>query len=376
MPLTFPTATNRSEPVVASAPSIDTGALERAIEYARLHATPPERVAYDYANQDPWPGDPPEYAGALGPFPDRRTDQNGLVVHRGDVLAEWGDTTAVDHCFSVAKSFLSLVAGLAIDRGLIDDVTDRVGATVSDGGFDSPHNRSITWEQFLQGTSEWEGELFGKPDTVDRNRPVGREESAVGERGTRELREPGTYWEYNDVRINRLALALLRAWGKPLPRVLAHELLGPIGATRRWEWHGYHNSAVTVDGRLMKSVSGGGHWGGGLWMSSRDLARVGQLLLNRGTWDDTRLLSADWIDRATTPCPIQSDYGYLFWLNTDRERWPAASTDAFAAVGHGTNTLWVDPAHDLVVVLRWLDPENDGPAAVYRRLLAGLDTAT
>lgn len=360
---------------MSAPPGVEATAVTDAVEFARLHPTPPESVAYDYSNQDPWPGDPPEHAGALGPFPDRRGDQNGVVLHRGEVVAEWGDTTRVDHCFSVAKSFLSLLAGVAVDRGLIDDVTDRVGESVADGGFDSDRNRRITWEQFLQGTSEWEGELFGKPDTVDRNRPVGRDESAVGDRGTRELREPGTYWEYNDVRINRLALSLLRVWNRPLPRVLAHELLDPIDATRSWEWHGYYNSDVRVGGRAMKSVSGGGHWGGGLWISSRDLARVGQLLLDRGRWGDGRLLSAEWIDRATEPCPVQSEYGYLFWLNADRERWPAAPASAFAAVGHGTNTVWVDPEHDLVVVLRWIDPESDGPAAFYRRLLAGVEAA-
>jgi CubicO group peptidase (beta-lactamase class C family) len=159
-------------------------------------------------------------------------------------------------------------------------------AIVDDDGFDSEHNRTITWKQFLQGTSEWEGTPFGKPDAIDRNRPTGHEEGELGNRGSRALREPGTYWEYNDVRVNRLALALLRVWVKPLPRVLAHEVMDPIGATRTWEWHGYYNSDVVVAGRSTKSVSGGGHWGGGLWASTRDLARFGQLLASRGRWGE------------------------------------------------------------------------------------------
>jgi CubicO group peptidase (beta-lactamase class C family) len=153
--------------------------------------------------------------------------------------------------------------------------------------------------------------------------------------------------------------------------------MDPIGATRSWEWHGYYNSDVTIAGRRTKSVSGGGRWGGGLWMSTRDLARFGQLLASRGQWGENRIVSEEWIDRATTPCEIEAGYGYLFWLNTDRERWPAASESVFAARGHGANTVWIDPDRDLVVVLRWIesdaatgDRENDG---FYRRLIESLD---
>ena len=64
--------------------------------------------------------------------------------------------------FSITKSFLSTVAGLAWDRGLIRDVQDRVKDYVDDGGFDSPHNAQITWDHFLRQTNEWEGILWDK----------------------------------------------------------------------------------------------------------------------------------------------------------------------------------------------------------------------
>lgn len=352
--------------VAAADHGLNPAAVADAIAYARTRETPPATTAYDHSTEDPWEGDPPEHAGALGPFPDRRGGQNGLILREGHLVAEWGDTTRIDHCFSVAKSFLSLLAGVAVDRGLFA-VTDPVCETVDDGGFEG-HNAAVTWEHLLHGTSEWAGTLFGKPDTADRNRPVGREAATVGERGDRELREPGTYWEYNDVRINRLSLSLLRAFENPLPRVLTHEVFDPINASRRWQWHGYHNSRVSVAGESIRSVSGGGHWGGGLWASTRDLARVGQLLLDEGRWDGEQVLPASWIKRATTPGPLKPGYGYLFWLNTGGSRFPGTPESSFAALGYGTNQVWVDPQHDLVVVLRWLDPEvPDGE--VYRRLI-------
>lgn len=342
-------------------PDADPAALQAAVDYAKTHDTPSEQLPYDFSSIGIDTEE--EHATLIGPMPDRRGGSSGVVLKDGHVLYEWGDTTRVEHAFSVSKSFLSIVGGVAYDRGYIHEITDRVGEYVSDGGFDSPHNSQITWEHLFQQTSEWEGELFGKPDTIDRYRSVGKGDLDEQKGTARELQEPGTYWEYNDVRINRLALSLLRLWKKPLYEVLKQEVMDPIGASSTWEWHGYYNSDVEVEGQRMKSVSGGGHWGGGVWMNTRDLARVGQLLLDEGRWGDQRILSRDWIDMATSPCSIHPTYGYLWWLNEDRSLWPSAPDSSFAAIGMGTNVVWVDPEDDLVVVTRWLETsDREGPS--------------
>lgn len=331
--------------------------LGDAIDYHKTHETPATVVGYDFSTHERALRElEGEHAPLIGPMPDRRAGPNGVVLKDGFVVAEWGDTKRVDHSFSVAKTFLAILAGVAWDRGCFTP-SDRVVETVADGGFDGSHNRQITWSQLLRNTSEWRGTLFGKPDAVDRNRAIA---GTAGERGKRELQDPGTYWEYNDVRINRLALALLRLVGRPLPALLRETIMNPIGATQ-WEWHGYENSTVSVDGERVESVAGGGHWGGGLWISTRDLARVGHLLCRSGTWGSSELLPADWIARMTTPTELQPTYGYLTWLNTDRRLWPDAPAESFAALGFGSNVLWIDPVHDIVVVLRWLAPaEGDG----------------
>jgi CubicO group peptidase (beta-lactamase class C family) len=208
----------------------------------------------------------------------------------------------------------------------------------------------------LQQTSEWEGVLWDKPDLVDRNRAVAGRPSAAPKGSHRELAPPGGYWEYNDVRVNRLALALLRLWRRPLPEVFREAVMVPIGASADWEWHGYRNSWVEIDGRPVQSVSGGGHWGGGVFISARDQARIGLLLSRNGVWDGRRILSEAWFERLLTPCPLFAQYGYLFWLNTGRVLYPNASERSFYARGAGGNLTWVDPANDLVAVLRWTDP--------------------
>jgi hypothetical protein len=73
-------------------------------------------------------------------------------------------------------------------------------------------------------------------------------------------------------------------------------------------------------------------------------------------WGDEQLVSSDWFDRSTTPTTLHANYGYMWWLNTDRAQFPAAPASAFFANGAGsTNIIYVDREHDLVTVTRWLD---------------------
>jgi CubicO group peptidase (beta-lactamase class C family) len=369
-PPAHPAAWDRAEP--AAAAGVDPAAMAAAAGFAAEHETPWGRdlariVETDFGEEPPW-------NEALGPVRPRG-GPNGLVLRGGRIVAEWGDTTQIDQTFSVAKSYLSILAGLAWDRGLFRDLDEPVRRTpdvdwADDGGFDPPHNHKITWRHLLQQTSEWEGELWGKPDLIDRNRSAGGRPSA-GKKGThRDLQEPGGFWEYNDVRVNRLALALLRLWRRPLPEVFRELVMDPIGASQDWEWHGYRNSYVEIDGRRVQSVSGGSHWGGGVFIHARDQARIGLLLLRRGVWDGKRILSEAWIDLAREPCSLYPQYGLLWWLNTDRGLYPSASPASYVATGAGGNLTWIDPENDLVAVMRWIDPAaRDG---FMRRVMAAL----
>lgn len=277
-----------------------------------------------------------------GPYKDRGV-QSGLILRRGYLVAEWGDTSRIDMTFSVAKSYLSVVAGLAMDDGRLA-LDEPVARRVRDGGYASAQDAPITWRQALTQTSEWEGTLWGKPDSADRRNGV-----------TRSLGAPGSVWEYNDVRVNRLALSLLRVWERPLPEVLHERVMGPIGA-RDWVWWGYEDSFTELPGgRRVQSVSGGGHWGGGLWATTRDHARLGLLMQRRGMWGDRRLLSERYVREALTPTPLKPEYGMLWWLNTGRAQYPSATPQSFFALGAGGNVIWVAPELELVVVVRWLE---------------------
>jgi CubicO group peptidase (beta-lactamase class C family) len=218
--------------------------------------------------------------------------------------------------------------------------------------FDTPHNRTITWDHLLRQVSDWEGTLWGKPEWADR--PSNNPSDWL----TRPRNKPGSVYEYNDVRVNVLALAALNIWRRPLPEVLRERIMDPIGASPTWRWFGYENSWVVLDGKIVQAVGGGGHWGGGMFINASDMARFGYLTLRKGKWKDKQLMSNQWVTWAMTPTPAQPTYGFMNWfLNTDKKYLASAPASAFAHIGNGTNAIYVDPENDLVVVVRWI--END-----------------
>lgn len=294
------------------------------------------------------------YHQLLGPTK-KRGGPAGMILKNGYLVAQWGDIKRVDMTFSVTKSYLSTVAGLALQRGLIRSVDEPVAGYVWSGEFDGTHNRKITWADLLNQSSDWSGRLWDSPDWADRP----PREGEIDDWQRRELAEPGTKYEYNDVRVNLLAYALLQVWRKPLPMVLKEAIMDPIGASSTWRWYGYDNSWVNVDGQWMQSVSGGGHSGGGLFISAEDHARFGLLFLNNGRWKDQQLIDPEWIERATTPSMANASYGFMWWLNQPGSRhMEGVSDEVFYASGFGGNYIVIDQSNDLVIVTRWLEPSQ------------------
>jgi CubicO group peptidase (beta-lactamase class C family) len=287
----------------------------------------------------------------VGPVKDRGP-ASGVITRHGYIVAEWGDPKRADITNSVTKTFLTTVVGLAWQRGLIRDVNDYARDYMPPHVdlFDAPHNQNIKWDHLLRQTSDWQGTLWGKPDWADR--PVG---ATPEEQANRKLWEPGTHFKYNDVRVNAMALAALQVWRRPLPQVLREEVMDPIGASSTWRWYGYENSWVEIDGQKVQSVSGGGHWGGGMFINAYDMARFGYLFLRNGKWKDRSIVSEKWIQMARTPGTDNNTYGYANWyLNTGRKPLPNAPETAVRFVGNGSNIIYVDWDNDIVVVFRWI----------------------
>src|SRR4029077_15931264 len=121
---------------------MDTAKLNDAIEFMKAHgAALPGR---DFSDQEIVNGK------LLGSIPTERATTNGLIIRHGYIVAEFGDTMRPDPTYSVAKSMLSTLTGIALDRGLIPKLDDPVANVIKDGGYTSPHNQLITWRNHLQ----------------------------------------------------------------------------------------------------------------------------------------------------------------------------------------------------------------------------------
>ncbi len=352
---------------------LDAGKIKDAVDFAIAHESQ-ENPNLKIAHYEGGFGREP-FGYPIGPMK-KRGPATGLIIYKGYVVAQWGDPDRVDLTFSVAKSFLSTTAGLAIEEGLIQSEQDLVYPYMAPiypyepaqlminkadhfededtfELFDTEHNRTITWDHLLRQTSDWKGSLWGKPDWADRPREGAKEKRA------RPQNAPGSVYEYNDTRVNVLALALMNVWRKPLPVVLKEKIMDPIGAGDRWRWTGYENSFVIIDGQIMQSVSGGSHWGGGMMLTAWDQARFGYLTLNDGNWNGKQLIPKTWIEKSKTPTPANPGYGFMnYFLNNDGEFIPAAPKTAFAHIGAGTNMVYVDQENELVIVARWI-PNGD-----------------
>lgn len=359
--------------------------VQAAIDFAKTHesdANPNLKIAhYESAfGREP-------FGYPVGPMK-TRGPATGLIIYKGYVVGQWGEPERVDLTFSVAKSFLSTTAGLAVEEGLIQSEMDLVypymapiypfdpvKAMMNKADhleeddvfdlFDTDHNRKIRWDDLLRQTSDWEGSLWGKPDWAD------RPSEGVAQKRARPQNEPGSKYEYNDTRVNVLALALLNVWRKPLPTVLKEKIMDPIGASDTWRWTGYENSFVILDGQIIQSVSGGSHWGGGMMLSAWDQARFGYLTLRNGNWNGKQLIPASWIAKSLTPTPAQPDYGFMnYFLNLDQKQVPAAPKTAFLHIGAGTNMIYVDQENDLLIVARWIP--NGDKAELVRLILESI----
>jgi CubicO group peptidase (beta-lactamase class C family) len=371
-PVTYFPAAGQWEQRSAQAMGFDSTLLQQAVQYAIDHESKESRNLKEAHYLSAFGREP--FGFPVGPMKERGPC-SGLVIKNGYIVTFWGEPLRVDLTFSVAKSFLSSVAGLAYDAGLIRNLQDKVytymapiipyqparlAANKADELqtpdvielFNTAHNKKINWDHLLRQTSDWEGTLWGKPDWADRPRA----NTPSSEWLTRKRQEPGATYKYNDTRVNVLALALLNLWRQPLPVVLKEKIMDPIGASATWRWTGYENSWIVMDGQLVQSVSGGSHFGGGMFINAYDQARFGYLTLRNGKWNDRQLISTQWLDMAKTPTPVEPTYGFMnFYLNTNKKLYPSAPATAFTHIGAGTNMIYVDPENDLIIVARWIE---------------------
>jgi len=219
--------------------------------------------------------------------------------------------------FSATKSVTSLLIGIAIDLGYIDNVNqtffdffpELLDSTIDDS------KTQITIEHLLTMTS-------GIPDEVEEN-----SNDVQNILDLRLLCEPGEEFYYSSSAVHLLTAIIDRSTDMKVEEFAEEFLFKPIGISRKnWTWR---------DDRDNINIGG---WG--LFMTQRAMARIGLLCLNSGKWNETQVISANWIEKSTTSDIEDAEYGYLWWIEPD----------CYVAAGMYGQCIFIYPVEEVVVV--------------------------
>jgi len=255
-----------------------------------------------------------------------------LVVRHGRLVFEqYGvgyDANKTHTQFSVTKSVVATLIGVAIDQGYIQNVDEPIlkllpNRTVNNA---DPRKQFITLENVLTMTSgiDWqEGDpafnaLYVSPDWVQYMLELPMAD------------EPGSRFLYCSGCSHLLTGILAETTGQNVTKFANDNLFQPLGiANYSWDT-GSHQIPV-------------GGWG--LHLTPRDMAKIGYLYLMRGQWAGKQIVSADWIERAAT-LQVETGgdlgYGYQWWI------YPRYG--AYTALGRNGQTIFVIPQADMVIV--------------------------
>lgn len=251
-----------------------------------------------------------------------------LVLDRGTIVLDYGATTTPSYLASARKSVLSVLYGPAVADGTI-----RLDATLGELGIDDlggllPQERRATVRDLLTSSSG----VYHPPATV-----AGPEQDAPA-RGTQ---PPGTLFYYNNWDFNALGTIFERSTGRSVFAALAEDLAGPLG----------FDDFDPARQRLLGRPDVSEHLAHHLFLSARDLGRLGTMMLQHGRWHDRRVVPASWVAESTSiqvdrGAGAQLDYGYLWWLPRLRRR------GSFLAIGNFGQYLLCMPPGLVIAHLR------------------------
>ncbi len=310
-----------------------------------------------------------------------RDGVNELVIVRNGCMIRKGSNIDKMHgVWSLTKSFTSTVLGLLIDDGKAS--LDTLAKDHLPGM--AEHYRTVALRHFTTMTSGYRA----KGDEPRGGYAHGPSKTPFTPSSTALFTPPGSKYAYWDSAMNQFANVLTRIAGEPIEELFARRIADPIGMDRaKWDWGDFGE----VDGIVVNGGSGNSN--NHIFISARELARFGHLFLNRGKWKGRQLISASWVDAATSvqvpaSTPVGHEYsvgrpgayGYNWWANGIKadgtRKWPGAPAGTYAASGYNNNDMFVIPEWRMVIVRLGLDGKDGNiPDATYGAFLGKVGQA-
>lgn len=255
-----------------------------------------------------------------------------LVLRHGKLVAEAyphdkADIDRMANIQSMTKSFTAILAGIALEKGLLDSVNQPLYSIYPEHFAGQDEKQGISLRHALTMTTGID--FDNSSNTQDLYETEGSSVELV--LGLPQEYGPGLVFNYHDGAPQLVSAAVQESYGDAFSEFAREELFGPLGFGP-WQWEAAH------DGISFGAFS--------LYITPRDAARFGQLLLQHGNWQGRQLVDSAWIAQATSAqvnsSVLGTPYGYYFWI------YPAYG--AFAADGHGGQRIMVFPEKDLVIV--------------------------
>ena len=270
-----------------------------------------------------------------------RTYTNALIVVKdGRIVTEHyrngGDATTRYAVFSIAKSLVSILVGVAVDKGQIASIDDPITRYAPE--FLGTAYEGVTLREALRMRSGVNFNEDGAPFFKFLETVIAGNQQRCADfiKAAPRKHVPGTTFNYSSPETCVIARVLERATGQSLAKYMEQSLWQPGGMEHPGNW--------VLDG---KPGTGTAIANGGFSASARDLARVGQIMLDGGRANKRRIVSAEWAARSTSTDGEAGEvrregYGYQWWTLGD--------PDAFAGVGLHGQYLYVVPSQNLVIV--------------------------
>ncbi|MCA9138029.1 MAG: amidohydrolase family protein, partial [Planctomycetales bacterium] len=259
-----------------------------------------------------------------------------VILHRGEVVDEWGPVAMPLMCHSVRKSLLSALYGNHVSSGAID-----LGWTLERLGIDDNEPSLSTKER-----TATVGDLLKARSGV--YHPALYETAAMAaKRPKRHSHDPNTFWYYNNWDFNAACTIFENATGRSVYEEFDNVIARPLGMQdfRRERDTGYVAGKDSV------------HPAYPFRLSTRDLAKFGQLMLQGGRWNERQLIPEDWVRESTASYSDTGDsggYGYMWWVETEGRHFPGVKLPegSFSARGFRGQYLLIIPRWALVICHR------------------------